>query len=57
MSQKVSYEKFCQHYELDSSVIDSRSQYNEYCKNLTLFNNVAADNITEKAIEKAKNTK
>lgn len=57
MSQKVSYDKFCQHYELDSSVIDSRSQYNEYCKNLTVFNNVAADNITEKAIEKAKNTK
>ncbi|QUM78732.1 hypothetical protein HWV00_20895 (plasmid) [Moritella sp. 24] len=57
MSKIVSYEEFCLHYELDSSVTDSRTQYNEYCNNLTVFNNAAADNITKKAIKKARNTK
>lgn len=57
MSQTVSYETFCQHYELDSSATGSRTQYNEYCNNLTVFNNISADNITKQAIKKARNTK
>jgi Cdc6-like AAA superfamily ATPase len=57
MSQPVSYKTFCERYALDSCANDSREQFNDYCNNLSMFNEIVANEITQDAINKAESTK
>ena len=40
MSDPVEFEHFCVRYELDSRTEDAKQQYNTYCQNLDIFNDV-----------------
>lgn len=37
MSEPVTYEKFCEHYELDENSEESKEEYKKYKENLAVF--------------------
>jgi len=54
MSKRVIYTEFCQHYKLDSALSESKAEYKKYSDNLNLMNGAFSEEITNKAISKAK---
>jgi len=57
MSEAVSYEQFCKHYELDVALEKSKIEYSKYIDNLSIINRSFTDEITKNSIDKAKKIK
>ena len=52
MSQQVTFEVFCQHYDLDEDEPNSLTEYEAYCQNMAVMNNAFADKFAKEAITK-----